>query len=178
MNIIGVDPGNNGGMAYCINGEAIEYQEITTVPEMVRFFFNANRMADGQPVAVIFEEHKGGKAGITSAAAHKSAGRYLGIVETLCAVYEMALTKVTPQTWKSHFGLINRTLKGEIKPSDKEKREIAKNASISLCKRLFPKADLLPTPRCKNDSDGIAEALLLCRYGEDNKKALGSIPKA
>lgn len=168
MMYIGVDPGNDGGLSFIdTKGNALEWQRMPEVKEISRFFSNASRVASGsgQYIVCVFEEHKGGKAGVSSAAAHKSAGRYLGMIQMICSVHEIKLVCVTPQEWKAHFKLINRIPKGLAKPSDKEKRQAAKEASIALCKRYFPGVNLLATPRCSNEHDGIAESLLLASYG-------------
>jgi hypothetical protein len=35
---------------------------------------------------------------------------------------------------------------------------------VDVCKRLFPGVNLLPTERCRKESDGMAEATLLAEY--------------
>jgi len=165
MFYIGVDPGNDGGI--CLidgDGRALEYERMPDVIRIALFFGNAVRVAEGS-LTCIFEEHKGGKAGVSSANAHKSAGRYLGIFQMICAIHGIKLVCVTPQEWKGHYGLINRVKKGGYKPTDKQKREAAKAASIDLCKILFPGVNLLATPRCTTEHDGIAESLLLAECG-------------
>jgi hypothetical protein len=165
MNYIGVDPGNDGGLALIDKfGKAVEYQKMPDVAGIDKFFRDAY-VSCSLDIICIFEEHKGGKAGITSAAAHKSAGRYLGIIQAMCQVYSIKMVCITPQEWKAHFKLINRTLKGQVKPSDKVKREAAKQASIALCKQHFPCINLKATPRCTTEHDGIAESLLLAEFG-------------
>lgn len=167
MIYIGVDPGNDGGLALIDPlGRAIEYERMPTVEGIDRFFSNAYHNSDGRQVVCIFEEHKGGKAGMSSANAHKSGGRYLGMIQMVCAVYGIKIICVTPQEWKSHFGLITRTKKGAPKLSDKEKRAAAKANSIALCKLHFPGVNLVATPKCTTEHDGIAESLLLALYGK------------
>lgn len=162
---IGVDPGNDGGLSLLDpKGKALEWQRMPEVNGIVDFFHDAQIQSESKVICV-FEEHRGGKAGISSAAAHKSAGRYIGMIQIICAVYKIKMVCVTPQTWKAHFKLINRTLPGTVKLSDKDKRDMAKAASIKLCKQFFPGISLLATPRCSNDHDGIAESLLLAEWG-------------
>lgn len=169
---VGVDPGNDGGLSFISEkGKAIEYQRMPDVRGVDRFFNNASRVASscGQKIVCVFEEHKGGKAGVSSAAAHKSAERYLGMMQMICSVHEIKMICVTPQEWKAYFKLINRTATGAVKPSDKEKREAAKAASIKLCKEYFKGVDLLATPRCSYDHDGMAESLLLAEFGRQKR---------
>lgn len=163
---IGVDPGNTGGLALINSaGNAIEYERMskTQAQCIIDFISRANNLATRNNLVCFFEEHKGGGEN-TNAAAHRSAGYYAGIVETACAVYGVKLVTFTPQTWKSAFGLIVRQTKGAPKLSQKDKREIAKAKSIALAKKKFPTINLL-FPRCINEHDGCAEALLIAEYG-------------
>jgi hypothetical protein len=43
--------------------------------------------------------------------------------------------------------------------------EDTKQRSVIAAQRLFPNVSLLPTPRCKKPSDGIADALLIAEWG-------------
>lgn len=166
MRYIGVDPGLDGGLSLISStGIPLEYQRMPSVSGIERFFRTAATSAYLEEQVCIFEEHKGGKAGVSSAAAHKSAGRFIGMIQMVCMVHNIRMVCVTPQEWKSYFHLISRTAKGAVKPSDKDKRQAAKEASIALCKRHFPGINLLATPKCSNEHDGIAESLLLASYG-------------
>lgn len=166
MRYIGVDPGLDGGLSLITStGTPLEYQRMPSVAGIECFFRIAAHSACLEEQVCIFEEHKGGKAGGSNAAAHRSAGRFIGMIQMICMVHNIRLVCVTPQEWKSYFQLINRTAKCAEKPSDKEKRQAAKEASIALCKRHFPGANLLATPKCSNEHDGIAESLLLASYG-------------
>lgn len=51
-----------------------------------------------------------------------------------------------------------------------------KQKSIAAAKRLFPNVDLKRTARSRTDHDGIAEALLLARYGFLTQRS--TLPKA
>jgi len=165
MMYLGCDPGNDGGLSLIDrHGNAIEYERMPDVVGIDRFFRDAFH-AGGPRIVCIFEEHKGGKEGESNAAVHKSAGRYLGMIQMACTGYGIKLICITPQEWKAHFGLINRREKGAPKLSDKEKRAAAKAASIRLCKEHFPGVNLLASPRCTNEHDGIAESLLLAQFG-------------
>lgn len=45
------------------------------------------------------------------------------------------------------------------------KSDGTKIASIRVAKRMFPGVSLLPTDKCRKDSDGMADALLIAEYG-------------
>jgi crossover junction endodeoxyribonuclease RuvC len=72
-----------------------------------------------------------------------------GVLKGLCTPY----TLIKPQAWQKvlHAGADSKL---ELKAR-----------SIQVCQRLFPSVSLLPTPRCKKPSDGMAEALLIAEYG-------------
>jgi len=142
---IGVDPGNSGGLALIHSCCAIEYERMPSIAEMDKFIRNAVIASEGF-ISCIFEEHKGGGPQ-TNAAAHRSAGRYQGIFETLCCVHGVKMHMVTPQLWKRIIG------------ANKDKQR-----SIMLAEQIFPTVNLL-FPRCTNKSDGVAEALLIAEYG-------------
>jgi hypothetical protein len=56
---------------------------------------------------------------------------------------------IAPTEWKKHFGL----LKSE------------KSASIALARQFFPNIPLRRNEQCRTDHDGMAEALLLLKFG-------------
>lgn len=162
---LGIDPGHAGGLSLVNHdGLAVEYERMGDIGAVNKFFRRALDMSGGELI-VVFEESKGGGE-ITNAAAHLSAGRYLGIVQTLCTVHNLQLVTVTPQTWKSHFKLIQKTPKGAPKVPVAEKRKLAKAASCALAKKLFPTVNLV-FPRCSNEHDGVAESLLIAAYGRE-----------
>jgi hypothetical protein len=35
---------------------------------------------------------------------------------------------------------------------------------VEVAKRLFPGVNLLPSDRCRKESDGMSDALLICEY--------------
>jgi len=72
-----------------------------------------------------------------------------GALQGLCTGLGIPFTCVRPQVWKRSLGIVR---------GDKEQ-------SIIVAKRLFPGVSLLPTPRCRKESDGIAEALLIAEWG-------------
>jgi crossover junction endodeoxyribonuclease RuvC len=73
----------------------------------------------------------------------RSYGFILGVLAALNIPYQV----VPPREWKKEFGL----------NSDKAK-------SIEVCHRLFPNVDLKRTERCKTDSDGKAESVLIAEW--------------
>ena len=74
-----------------------------------------------------------------------SAGYIEGVLRALGIPYQL----VPPRVWKKAFSLTND-----------------KKLSIEVCKKLFPNVDLRATERCRTDSDGKAESLMLALYAK------------
>lgn len=73
----------------------------------------------------------------------KSCGYIEGVLQATGIPYQL----VPPRVWKKAYSLTND-----------------KKLSVETCKKLFPSVDLRATERCRTDSDGMAEALLLAEY--------------
>lgn len=87
-------------------------------------------------------------------------GTNWGIIYGGLVASHIPLEEISPQKWKKALGLIKSTPKGQLKPTTKEKKE----ASIALCKQLYPNVDLRANERCKVAHDGKAEAILMLEY--------------
>ena len=74
-------------------------------------------------------------------------GEGYGYIKGVLECYGISYQEIPPEKWKKEFGL----------NSDKAK-------SIEVCKRLYPNVSLKPTERCRVDSDGFAESILLATY--------------
>ena len=147
MIYIGVDPGKNG--AYAImdsTGATVKpWDDDTFRADMV----NAAYERETNRIKIIACVEKVGAMpgqGVTSMFSFgKSAGYIEGILSALGIPYQL----IPPKRWKGEFGL----------NSDKA-------GSIGVCKKLFPDVDLRATSRCRKDSDGMAEALLIATYAK------------
>ena len=139
---IGVDPGKKGGFAVMIDG-AVHVAKIWDDVEFVSAMRDVSEM--GLTIRAAVEKvgaHHG--EGVNSVF---SFGKSAGFIEGVMSAFEIPYQLISPQRWKAEFGLT----------SDKAQ-------SIAVCQKLFPYVNLLPTPRCKKQSDGIAEALLMAEY--------------
>lgn len=142
MTYIGIDVGKKGGIAVISdnNIEVYPYSDdcLKTVCEKVK---NQDVFCVVEKVGAMHGQ------GVTSMFNFgKSFGYILGVLEAYRIPYQL----VNPQIWKKEFNLLK-----------KDKAE-----SIKVCKRLYPTISLLPTDRCTKESDGMAEALLICTYGK------------
>ena len=155
MIYIGCDPGKKGGFAIINQGESGQ-QTVEVYPwddgEFVR------------KMRVLAEDGNIRKAGIVAAvekvgAVHGNGivsmfafGRSLGFIEGVLSGCWISYQLVPPNVWKKSFSLIGKD----------------KQASIDTCKRLFPGINLLPNDRCRKDSDGEAESVLLAEWARRN----------
>ena len=141
MIYIGIDPGKKGGFG------AIEEVGIQVKPWDNALFIEYCRdiyRAGTKAVACVEKVGAMPGQGVTSMF---NFGKSAGFIEGVLQAYGIPYQLITPQKWKKEFSLGH-----------------TKEDSITVCKRLFPSVKLLPTDRCKKESDGMAEALLMAEY--------------
>lgn len=148
MTWIGIDPGQRGG--YAIIAESETGKAVFAYPWDDNFFvFEMCAIVQRKGEGIIAAIEKVGAMphqGVTSMFNFgKSAGYIEGVLSALGIPYQL----VPPATWKREFSLIGKD----------------KRASVEVCRKLFPDVDLKRTERCKTESDGKAEALLLAEWG-------------
>lgn len=146
MIYIGIDPGQKG--AYCVMSEdgvsVHPWNETDFIVAMRDARRQANDSGEGIVAAVEKVGARPGQGTVSMFTFGKNAGKIEGVLMTLGIPYQL----VPPQNWKREFSLIKA-----------EKRK-----SIETAKKLFPGVSLLPGERCRADSDGMAEAILICEY--------------
>ena len=141
MIYIGIDPGKKGGVAV-IDGDGVEvyaWDDQTFVNVM------AATMNKGKCVAAVEKVGAMPGQGVTSMF---SFGQSFGFILGVLTAFGIGYQLVPPTLWKREFGLLHTE----------------KQASVDVAKRLFPGVSLLPTERCRKESDGMADALCLCEY--------------
>lgn len=148
MNIIGIDPGQKGGVAILCGCYASAYPMPDTVKGIVDLI--TSFASGGQYTLVVERAQAMPKQGVTGVFTY---GQHFGAFEAIAACLDIPYISIPPREWKKAMGL----------NSDK-------TSSIVEAERLFPTTSLLPTDRCKKPSDGMAEALLIAEYG---KRKLG-----
>ena len=147
MLYVGVDPGKNGG--YAIIAESETGQAVFAYPWDDAFFaMEMSLLMERKREGIIAAVEKVGAMpgqGVTSMFNFgKSAGFIEGVLTALGIPYQL----VMPKRWKAEFTLCGKD----------------KQASIETCKRLFPDVSLRASDRCRKDSDGMAESLLICEF--------------
>lgn len=141
MTAIGIDPGKSGALAYIMDDGAVN-----VFPFDEEMYKTALKGIAQLGPAICCLEHVGAMPGqgVTSMF---SFGQNFGFIQGLLTAFSIPYELVRPQKWKREFGITGD-----------------KNTSIAVCKRLFPAVSLLPTERCRKESDGMAEALLMAEY--------------
>lgn len=146
MIYVGIDPGAKGGYAVISKSEtgqtvfAYTWDDTFFVMEMNALL----RTGSGLVAAVEKVGARPGQGTVSMFNFGKSAGYIEGVLSGLGIPYQL----VPPAKWKKEFSLIGKD----------------KKASIETCRKLFPELDLKRTERCRTDSDGKAESVLLAEY--------------
>lgn len=145
MITLGIDPGKKGGIAVLRDFTLLAYAPYTSV--------NLCRLVlEHKPRLVTVEKvHAMPGQGVTSMFSFGQIyGEALGILKAYGYGLDAGtLLLVAPQTWKKAYRLINQP----------------KAASIAEAMRLYPEWDFKATERSRKPSDGIADAVLIARYG-------------
>lgn len=145
MLAIGIDPGKSGALAVIYTDEANQPFRIKVVPfEETAYRDILATCIDSRVVCCLEKVGAMPGQGVVSMF---NFGRNLGFIEGLLQANKIPYQLIPPQTWKKEFSL----------SSDKQ-------ASIDVCKRLFPDVNLLATARSRKENDGMAEALLMAEY--------------
>jgi crossover junction endodeoxyribonuclease RuvC len=143
--ICGIDPGAKGAIALLYP----DYADIYDMP-MLGKEVNGSEVAailtEFRPDHIWLEQVNAFGMGRTSAFTF---GQGVGVLKGVFQSLKIPFTMVTPQKWQKHYG----------KSSDKEhSRQLANRLFPSLADRLNRKKD-----------DGRAEALLIAKYGSEQK---------
>lgn len=141
MIYIGIDPGVSGALAVLREGR--EVQVVTWDSEAYRDALRAVSVAGEGAVACVEKVHAMPKQGLSSTF---NFGENSGFCQGLLFAFGIAYELVIPQKWQREFGVTS------------------KNKSIEVCKRLFPGVNLRRTEKCRNDHDGMSDALLMAEY--------------
>lgn len=148
---IGIDPGSKGGIAVVLDSKILELKiynsyEISDLLSNIKDTYKVYDL-----MCTLEKVHSMPRDGVKQAFKF---GENYGFVKGVLMSLKIPFQEVPPQTWKKEYSLISKS----------------KQDSINRCKELFPNVNLLPTERCKKESDGLAEALLICEYGRRHFK--------
>ena len=135
----GIDPGRKGGLAIIsAAGVVVKPFDKAVYLELIEAW---------APLGIrccLEKVHAMPKQGVASTF---SFGESYGWLKGVLDAHHVSYQEIPPERWKKEFGL----------NTDKKK-------SIEVARQLFPDADLRPSERCRVDSDGMAESLLMAEY--------------
>lgn len=148
MIYVGIDPGAKGAWAVIAESETgtvvnvYHWDDVFFVSDMQAL----SRMGGNIMAAVEKVGARPGQGVISMFNFGQSYGFIQGVLRACGIGYQL----VPPGTWKREFGLLNA----------------GKQGSVDVCKKLFPGVSLMPSERCRKESDGMGDALLLCTYAQ------------
>jgi len=159
MRAIGIDPGQNGGLAY-LSPQKVEAVPMPKLSKLGAAY--AGTPIDWAEVHRLLESWEAWTCdAVTIEKSHAmpsqgssstfkfgaNFGGLLAVSSTLCIDYEL----VVPRTWK-------KVVLGEDFEHDKE-------GTISFVKHHHPSLNLLATSRSRKPHDGMADAVAIAHYG-------------
>lgn len=144
-NVVGIDPGSKGAIAYLFNDTIMIWDMPSDVKELYRFIQQILFKAD---VACVEKVHPLPGQSCTASFTY---GMNFQTALLLAEYTAKETVLVPPQTWKKYFGLKREI--GETKTQFKRK-------SVDLARELFPQC----AEQLKYSKDGRAEALLIAEY--------------
>lgn len=150
---IGVDVGNNGGLATihdgCVDLYSFQDYDIFDICTELSIINEQNEC-----YAVVEDVHSvfGSSAKSTFNFGFNK-GWIIGMLTAMHIPYSM----IPPKTWQGEvWERCDKVMDG--------KKVKTKETSINCAKRIFPNVDLRRTPKCKKPDDGICDSLLMAEY--------------
>lgn len=145
---IGVDPGKEGGYAMIDEDGNVEVYPMDEW--MLAQMFESWAFDD----CIVYIE----KASVRPGQGISSSGAFMegaGYLRGIVTANHMPFELIPPPKWKKSFGA---NLGREFTYTEKKAKD------IEICKRLFPNVSLRKSSKCRTDSDGMADALLIAEY--------------
>lgn len=155
MHFIGIDNGLDGGIAVIRDHKVVDVMVAPVIKGPKRRAMDEPTMMQilqyFSPCVCVIEQVQsmpGNKAG-----AMLNYGIGHGLWRGMCVGLKIPYAMVHPKTWQKQFGITGA--QGDLKAQ-----------SIQMVQRLYPGIDLRPTERSKKPHDGMADAVLIARWGE------------
>ena len=142
MIYIGIDPGKKGGYAVIDDRGARVYPWDNT------YFVSDMNAVESRGESIVAAVEKVGAMPHQGVVSMFNFGTSYGFILGVLTAFGIGYQLVPPSVWKREFGLLH---------TDKQ-------SSVDVAKRLFPSVNLMPTDRCRKESDGMAESLLIAEY--------------
>lgn len=152
--VLGIDPGQKGGIAVlgANEGEVGVLPMPADVAELAAYLSSVvwSRAAGVHAYAFVERAQAMPKQGVSSMFTY---GRHFGTIEGILHAMRVPYTLVRPQEWqKWAYSDVSPLLEGKAR-------------SIDAARAMHPSVALRGSPRCRKDSDGLADALLIASYG-------------
>jgi len=165
---IGIDNGISGAIAILSPDNNVTLQlmpvyktgTLSFIDELAVYDILNSFKIKEENVHIIFEQ--GQKNPIFGTKGNFSNGYSFGVIHTILKIVKVPFTLVNPQTWQK---VMFKDIRGMKNKSNKNGKT-TKDASIEVCKRLYPEQSLIPIKRSKKPHDGLADALLMATYGK------------
>lgn len=135
MTYIGIDPGKNGGIAWCRDGKMAVEKMPETDTDLLELLRGIS--GEGECMAILEKVHSMPGQGVTSSFTF---GRGFGALRMALLACGIPLDMVTPQTWQKAMSCLTGG---------------AKNVSKRRAQELFPSLKI---------THATADALLICEY--------------
>ena len=145
---IGIDPGKEG--AYAMIDEDGNVEVYPMDEWMLDKMLDAWVFDD----CIVYIE----KASVRPGQGITSSGNFMegaGFLRGLVTGKHMPFELIPPPKWKKVFGA---NLGREFTYAEKKAKD------IEICKQLFPNVSMIKSNKCRTDSDGMADALLIAEY--------------
>lgn len=160
MNILGIDPGQTGGLVLLGPSGSVMSKSVMPVRK-------DNELDKNELLDILVEWHTWDDFHIfferiipfaMSAKGALAFGRQLGMLEYIFWQKEYKTTFVEAAKWTR---VMHQGIDANLKP---------KVRSLIAVERLFPGVNLKATDKCKKDHDGLVDALLIAEYGRRTLK--------
>lgn len=154
MIYVGIDPGQRGGLSAINEENEIIFCLPMSNDNLINSFENLKEYSESLNVGIVACIEKVSAMPGQGVTSMFNFGKGAGFIEGVLSSFKIPYQLVPPNAWKKSFSLLHK----------------GKKDSIAVCKQLFPSANLLPNSRCRKDSDGMAESLLLAYYAKRKLK--------
>lgn len=124
MKILGIDPGQNGGIAVIVDGALIECVAMPETEHDINEIFERN--ADAK-VAFLEQVHSMPKQGVASTFTF---GKNYGFLRGLLVANKIVFLDITPHVWQKAFGIVAKK---------DETKTMHKNRLKGYAQQMFPK---------------------------------------
>lgn len=148
----GVDPGADGAIALITENGDVKICELTD--ENLLQFCRDIKSNGNECICAVEDVASSPQMGVRSAFTF---GMGFGKIIMALQCFDISFALVKPSRWKVELGC---NIGKSATTAQKKKKD------IEVCRHLYPNVSLKKTERCKTDSDGFADSVLLATYAK------------